>query len=469
MFRFRGELACGAAAIALGAVLWPAASDAAVTATVSASQGRVELSAGAAGDVVKPLCVAGQVRFQGGATDLLPCAATKSIRLSGGFDNELLDLRGLSRADFPALVEINAYEGNATGTIEGSPMEDDISGNGPVNGNGGNDRVGSGSPAHGGPGDDTMSGAEESFGDEGDDVINGYGPVHGGPGEDTIVSGFSDAPAPGLQVWVTDSSLRASFGDESQGFPATSFEVVSLQLPDGAQTVDGSGFSGSLRIEGRGGDDTLIGGPGGDVLVGGGGNDTITGGGGFDVLDGGGGDDAIAARDDAQDQVFCGDGTDTLVGDLGDVLSGCESTDVPPAPPAPEPQVRIVTVPGPTITVPGPPVRAADTTASKVVVSGGALKGRKLSFTASCPSGETTCKLSAKLTVSGRKGARTVKVGAGTASATVKGGAKAPLTRTLSALQAKQVKGLKSRTLTVLITVTDAAGNKVTQTSTLRL
>jgi hypothetical protein len=469
MFKFKGERACGLAAIALSAALWPATSQAAVSATVDAAHGHVEMSADAAGDVVKPLCVAGQVRFQGGATDLLPCVAMQSIRLSGGNDNELLDLRGLSRADFPALVEVNAYENNATGTIEGSPMADRISGQGPVNGNGGNDHMGSGNPAHGGPGDDTIDGAAESFGDEGDDSINPVGPSDGGPGQDTIAANFADEPSPGLHVWATDTSLRVNNGYEEYEFPATSFEAVSLQVGDGAQTIDGSAFSGTLRIESRAGDDTLIGGPGNDVLVGGGGNDTITGGGGSDVLDGGGGDDAIAARDGAQDHVFCGDGTDTLVGDLGDVLSGCESTDVPPAPPAPEPQVRIVTVPGPTVTIPGPPVAAAGTGASKVAVTGGALKGRRLSFTVACPAGERTCRVNAKLTVSGRRGKRTVKVGAGTASATVKGGAKATVARALSALQARQVKGLKSRTLTILITVTDAAGNKVTQTSTVKL
>jgi hypothetical protein len=51
------------------------------------------------------------------------------------------------------------------------------------------------------------------------------------------------------------------------------------------------------------------------------------------------GDDQVQARDDAADQVDCGDGTDVAVLDAADATNACETEDRP-APPAP-PEVTI--------------------------------------------------------------------------------------------------------------------------------
>jgi hypothetical protein len=94
-----------------------------------------------------------------------------------------------------------------------------------------------------------------------------------------------------------------------------------------------TGTSGGDVIGGRDGDDTIRGLAGHDCLYGQAGNDRIAGGFGTDLLvgglgrdriDGGGGDDQIDAADGRRDRVRCGSGTDSVVADRSDRLSGCE-------------------------------------------------------------------------------------------------------------------------------------------------
>jgi len=84
-------------------------------------------------------------------------------------------------------------------------------------------------------------------------------------------------------------------------------------------------------INGRGGADTIDGGNGNDTINGGGGNDTITDIGvvpDIDIITGGNGDDIIDVREgalnDAQDNVDCGPGTDTIFFDATDLRANCE-------------------------------------------------------------------------------------------------------------------------------------------------
>ena len=68
-------------------------------------------------------------------------------------------------------------------------------------------------------------------------------------------------------------------------------------------------------------------------LFGGGGVDHVTGNSAANLLDGGAGDDVIAGRDGEVDLVDCGDGADTVTAEAADVLSSCETAQLPPLPP----------------------------------------------------------------------------------------------------------------------------------------
>lgn len=99
----------------------------------------------------------------------------------------------------------------------------------------------------------------------------------------------------------------------------------------GVTTWNSATYSGSVHLKGLGGVDKIVAGPGEDFLDGGADNDEITGGLGFDYIKAGTGDDKVFAQDGAVDRVICGDGNDTVAADPGDVLTGCETVQLPPA------------------------------------------------------------------------------------------------------------------------------------------
>ena len=78
--------------------------------------------------------------------------------------------------------------------------------------------------------------------------------------------------------------------------------MISLSLVNGALVIDGLAsrvviehfdFNDTIRINGLGGDDVLIGGAGNDTINGDAGDDVLLGGPGQDVLDGGTGDNVV--------------------------------------------------------------------------------------------------------------------------------------------------------------------------------
>jgi hypothetical protein len=80
------------------------------------------------------------------------------------------------------------------------------------------------------------------------------------------------------------------------------------------------------QLDGGAGDDTISGGGGNDGLLGGPGRDTIDGGSGRDLLNGGSGADTLQTRDGLTDRAECGGGTDTVLGEARDDISGdCEN------------------------------------------------------------------------------------------------------------------------------------------------
>jgi len=107
-------------------------------------------------------------------------------------------------------------------------------------------------------------------------------------------------------------------------------------------TIDCSGATTVMTINGNGGNDTITGNNLGDTIDGGDGNDTITGGTGNDTLNGGLGIDTInglagndtligSGADGNQDTLNGGDGTDNCQSPPEDIINGCEATPPPPA------------------------------------------------------------------------------------------------------------------------------------------
>ena len=104
--------------------------------------------------------------------------------------------------------------------------------------------------------------------------------------------------------------------------PGTFFVV--LEGRGGNDTLIGN--SGSSGLSGGAGNDRLDGGQGDDVLEGGDGDDVLTGGENADILRGGAGNDTFYARDGAQDTLEGGSGTDRAQRDSVDLRSGIEQT-----------------------------------------------------------------------------------------------------------------------------------------------
>ncbi|MDA0163529.1 MopE-related protein [Solirubrobacter ginsenosidimutans] len=135
-------------------------------------------------------------------------------------------------------------------------------------------------------------------GDAGDDQLRGGAGadvINGGPGNDTFL--------------VAGGTWTVSLDDVANDGVSPVANVHS-----DVENITGDQFG-----------DTLTGSAAANVLRGGGGNDTLDGKGGADQLFGDGGNDTINARDGIADTIDCGDGADSVVADVQDVLSGCET------------------------------------------------------------------------------------------------------------------------------------------------
>lgn len=320
-----------------------APSTAAVTVSSSAVTGD------AAVDSIVVTCTAGNLGAVGAAGAGDPCADLVYIDVEPAGGADTVDLSGVTAASFPQLraVLVDTSDGFVD-TVTGSEFYDYVTGDGydVLDGAGGNDTFMGGSVARGGAGDDVFRRVgDEAVGGEGDDLFVQVVPssgIDGGPGTDTWVLDIdADVAQPGLPLafTLTDTDVTVALGSSSPTTrPATGLEHVDLTLlRHDSESYDGSAFSGSAHVRGLAGPDTLIGGPGADTLLAGTGNDTVTGGAGSDDLRGGDDNDTINARDGMADQVDCGAGTDTVVADVVDTLTGCESVDVPAVPPVPLP------------------------------------------------------------------------------------------------------------------------------------
>lgn len=237
--------------------------------------------------------------------------------------------------------------------VDGNDLIYGAAGEDTLYGNAGNDTLMGDADADsllGGDGDDTLrgaAGADSIFGEAGDDMVFGQGAsddvVSGGTGDDTLDGG----PGPSTLVESADGDFTLVSGSVAGEGTLTGnvtgtdilvgIERAQLTGGDGNNTIDTSGFTGPVTLDGGAGDDVLTGGDGGATITGGAGQDTITGGTGNDDLRGGGDDDQIAGGagldvlfgDGGNDSLDGGDGDDTLNGSAGsDTLNGAGGDDV---------------------------------------------------------------------------------------------------------------------------------------------
>ena len=306
----------------------------------------------AAGDVITVSCGAGVLSAAGTVSTGSACATMTSLTVNPGGGNDTVNLSGVTAAGFPALLQVtvNANEGFAD-TITGSPLVDaiDASSTDTVNAGDGADKLFGGGVVTGGNGDDTF-------------YEQATGPVSGGPGDDRFVGSLAGNGLDGDEGWdswildldellppigvdtvwtMSPTGLVLSLPSDPtplETLPASDIEEVEFTLLRRAlQIYDGTTYAGASTVWGLAGVDDLRGGPAGDALHAGSENDTVTGNGGSDRLFGGDGDDTIQARDGVVDTIDCGNGNDTAVVDAADLVTGCETVQLPPAPPAPAP------------------------------------------------------------------------------------------------------------------------------------
>lgn len=262
------------------------------------------------------------------------------------------------------MVEQMATFTGASGadTFSGSDGADSIIGNAgsdTLSGGGGNDTI------YGGTGTDSISGdggSDSLFGDNGNDTVSGGAGndsidggqnndlMYGGGGDDrfylsgvfgfdTIYGGETDEfTGDTIDASALNGALKVTFSGPESGTllhgnnSAKFYEIENFVLTGYNDTLDATTSTSGTKIDGGAGDDSLaggfgadflVGGDGLDTLIGGDGNDTISGGAGNDLLDGGNGADSLDGGDGA-DVIDTGADADTIVGGIGDTVSGGE-------------------------------------------------------------------------------------------------------------------------------------------------
>ena len=229
-----------------------------------------------------------------GNPDILTADIT-SIMVMGGDGSNLIDLTGVTTADFDVALTITVNGGDGGDTILGSEFADSL-----VGGNGADSITGA-------LADDTLEGS------------NGNDTLSGGVGDDSILGGDG---ADSINGDVGNDTVIAGNGaDNVSGGDGTD----SLNGSDGTDTLNGD--AGDDTLSGDNGTDSLLGGADNDSILGGTGNDTASGGDGLDTLNGGADNDSLNG-DDGTDSLDGGDGNDTLLGGAGnDTINGGTGND----------------------------------------------------------------------------------------------------------------------------------------------
>jgi Ca2+-binding RTX toxin-like protein len=235
----------------------------------------------------------------------------------------------------PSLTATDIAVDNATltptpSTITGTSGNDTLTGtSGPdtINGLGGDDSLigaGGADSLIGGDGNDTLDGWNSRTFNSDLDVDT----MDGGAGNDTfMVDNVND-------VLIDSGGVDTVFSHDVSWTLAPGFENLTLRQ-DNDTAIHGTGNDQDNLIQanwfsvldGRGGNDTILGSVQNDTLLGGDGNDSIVSGGDFDSIDGGAGDDTI---DGGESDITGGAGADHFVLSLSttngihDVLGGTD-------------------------------------------------------------------------------------------------------------------------------------------------
>lgn len=218
-----------------------------------------------------------------------------SIMVTGGDGSNLIDLTGVTTADFDSALTITVNGGDGGDTILGSEFADSL-----VGGNGADSITGA-------LADDTLEGS------------NGNDTLSGGVGDDSMLGGDGADSISGDTG--NDTVIAGNGADNVSGGDGTD----SLNGSDGTDTLNGD--AGDDTLSGDNGTDSLLGGADNDSILGGTGNDTASGGDGNDTLNGGIDNDSLNG-DDGTDSIDGGDGNDTLLGGAGnDTINGGTGND----------------------------------------------------------------------------------------------------------------------------------------------
>ena len=249
--------------------------------------------------------------------DFFPGTGSESAIIVAGVDPDQL-----RAADFGMEDDFELVEGFTGDHLRGGPTGESFRGQGGddiLQTNGGDDR------ADGAGGDDSLAGGDGDdllVGGEGDDRLNG------GAGADVMRGG------PGNDIYTVDDPIDVLIELENEGDRDRANIFTDYFNPDGIEFVVGlfadrgleitgsngrESIVGANRIpsgdiiDGRGGDDRLVGLVGDDVIEGGSGNDRIFGNSGHDVISGGAGDDRLSGQFGADRFVYTpGDGQDRI-------------------------------------------------------------------------------------------------------------------------------------------------------------
>ncbi len=197
----------------------------------------------------------------------------------------------------------------------------------------------------GGDGNDTIvagDGTDTIGGNGGDDVIDGGGGadsldggdgsdtflVRDGFGADTIVGGEGGVDSDTVDLSALSTAVTVDYFDDESGEVFTGSDTLSFSqierfiLTEQSDSLTTGADSVGVYAEGRGGDDTMLGGIGDDTLLSGDGQDQIYADSGDDLIYGGAGNDEIGG-DGGNDTVFGDEGNDYVQGGGGgDVVSG---------------------------------------------------------------------------------------------------------------------------------------------------
>jgi Ca2+-binding RTX toxin-like protein len=209
----------------------------------------------------------------------------EAAQLNAGAGDDTLDATGFSG-------DVTLYGGAGSDKLLSGGGQDSLSGGK------GNDTLDAGA------GNDTLSGSLDD-----DSLV-------GGDGDDQLVESKD------VSFVLTDSQMTGLGNDSLSGI-----ESAELTAGDSDNTLDASGFSGSVTLLGGAGNDRLVGAAGSDILIAGAGRNTLIGGAGDDLLAGEDDVDSLNGQSGA-DTLLGGARNDTLLGGAGnDLLLGEAGSD----------------------------------------------------------------------------------------------------------------------------------------------